>query len=179
MGQGVLHRWLSEIDSTLAAKLNPADEQRIARAIEVLLATGQSLLVFQAQTQEGVIGGDAIRLVIAPERPWLRERIAKRFALMVDMGGLDEARAFAALSVPGDLPAMKAIGVPEMMAAALGQVSLETGIAKAVIATSQFAKRQETWFRNQFHDWRRLGVEALQQPDSLAQEIAASFENVP
>lgn len=176
MGQGVLHQWLAEVDAAMAARLNPADEQRIARALEVKLSTGKSLGEFQRGDHNPQVR-QAYRIVIAPPRDWLRERIARRFHLMVEAGGLEEARAFAALQLDPTLPAMKAIGVPEMMAVALGAVPEQDGIARAITSTHQFAKRQETWFRNQFSDWRRLNIEELEEVDTLSQEIAIQREN--
>ena len=87
-------------------------------------------------------------------------------------GGLDEARAFAALDLDPALPAMKAIGVPEMMAAARGEIAVEAAVEAAITATRQYAKRQETWFRNQMPDWPRLDPAASRHFLAVVDDIA-------
>ena len=83
---------------------------------------------------------------------------------MAATGGLDEAAALADLGLDPALPAMKAIGVPEMMAAATGRLTIDEAIAAAVTATRRYAKRQETWFRNQMPGWLRITPD---QPDAV------------
>lgn len=151
-----LHAELARIDPAMAARLRPTDAQRVVRALEVREATGRSLAAFQAEKAAPLVPRPADRIVIAPARDRLHARIADRFRRMVDDGGLAEARAFAALGLDPALPAMKAIGVPEMIAAATGARPLEAAIEAAVAATRGYAKRQETWFRNRFSDWRRV-----------------------
>lgn len=156
-GSATLHAVLAARDPLMAARLRPADTQRILRALEVLDATGRSLAAWQAIRQPPLLPRDAVLpFVVAPDRQRLHLSIARRFQAMVDAGGLDEAARFAALGLDPALPAMKAIGVPEMVAAASGGCSIEDAVRRAVVATRQFAKRQETWFKNQMPDWTRL-----------------------
>nr|WP_244635822.1 tRNA (adenosine(37)-N6)-dimethylallyltransferase MiaA [Chthonobacter albigriseus] len=157
LGAAGLHARLAEADPVMAERLGPADGQRVARALEVLAATGRSLSEFQGERSAPLVPLDrAAAFVVAPDRAWLRARIETRFRMMVGEGGLDEARAFAAIGVDPSMPAAKAIGVPEMTAAATGAMAVEDAIAAAVTATRQYAKRQETWFRNQFGGWTRF-----------------------
>jgi len=156
-GGEALHAILAERDSVMAERLRPSDPQRIVRALEVMEATGRSLAEWQAETGPALLpAADCRRIVLAPERPHLRERIADRFDAMIAAGALDEARAIAAMDVDPSLPAMKAIGLPPMIAHALGLVTLENARERAVADTARYAKRQETWFRNRFADWERL-----------------------
>jgi len=156
-GGEALHAILAERDSVMAERLRPSDPQRIVRALEVVEATGRSLAEWQAETGPALLpAADCRRIVLAPERPHLRERIADRFDAMIAAGALDEARAIAAMDVDPSLPAMKAIGLPPMIAHALGLVTLENARERAVADTARYAKRQETWFRNRFADWERL-----------------------
>ncbi|HUG61628.1 MAG TPA: tRNA (adenosine(37)-N6)-dimethylallyltransferase MiaA, partial [Methylomirabilota bacterium] len=109
---------------------------------------------------------------IAPERAELHGRIEARFRAMAAAGGLDEARRLSALGLDPSLPAMKAIGVPEMIAAATGGITVDAAIISAVAATRRYAKRQETWFRNQMPDWRRLPAgNFLAAAEDLAQQM--------
>jgi len=153
-----LHRLLMHEDSTTAMQLKPTDGQRIVRALEVLDASGRSILEWQAAAGRPLIDRDSARfLVIEPDREQLVRRIETRFDQMLDRGAVDEVRQLTSLGLDPDLPAMKAIGVRELQAAMAGQMGFPDAIERAKIATRQYAKRQSTWFRHQLGaEWRRL-----------------------
>jgi len=153
-----LHRILMREDSAVAMQLRPTDGQRIVRALEVLDASGRSILEWQAARGQPLIDRDSARfLVIEPDREALVARIEARFDRMLDKGALDEVRQLTALDLDPSLPAMKAIGVRELQAALAGQTSFADAIERAKSATRQYAKRQTTWFRHQLGPhWRRL-----------------------
>jgi len=152
-----LHARLAVEDPAMAARLRPSDPQRILRALEVLRATGRSLATWQADPlSPPLIGPDAVRLVLAPDRALLRARIDARFEAMMAEGALDEVRALAALGLDPALPAMRALGVAELRAALAGAMPLGEATTRATAETRRFAKRQQTWFRNRMADWPRL-----------------------
>jgi tRNA dimethylallyltransferase len=153
-----LHADLARLDPITAARLRPTDTQRIVRALEVLEATGRSITAFHGARTPPVLPADAVAaaMVLAPAREDLHRRIAARFEAMAAAGGLDEARQLAEMGLDPSLPAMKAIGVPEMIAAATGERPLEEAVASAITATRRYARRQETWFRNQMPGWTRI-----------------------
>jgi tRNA dimethylallyltransferase len=142
---------LNAVDRVAAARLNPADTTRIMRALEVMRSTGRSISTWREQREGGI--GKRISLtamILLPPREWLNERIDRRFAAMVDSGAMDEVSALIARTdVPPDAPIRRAIGMPELAAAALGEITLADAIDRASLATRQYAKRQYTWFRNQ------------------------------
>lgn len=149
-GAPALHVELTECDPACAATLLPSDGQRIVRALEIWQATGKSLLDWQkGDGQPAVDGGSAHKLVLLPDRSWLRARIAQRFEQMWDHGAIDEVQALTELALDASLPAMKAIGVREVAAFLAGDMTRAQAIERAVIATRQYSKRQSTWFRNQ------------------------------
>lgn len=153
---GALHRRLAEADPLVAARLEPGDTQRILRALEVIEATGRSLAYWQQQQGPVLVGPEAARVVLAPPRPWLHERIARRFRMMVEAGAVDEARRLLARKLDPDLPAMKAIGVRDLGPLPASLDGLDQAIEKATAETRRYAKRQETFFRGQLGDWPRL-----------------------
>ncbi len=157
-GPLALHAELTERDQPVAATLNPQDGQRIVRALEVVVATGQSISGFQQQAGSALINPDEARkIVVLPERSILHGRINGRFEKMLEEGAEDEVRALLALSLPGDMPIMKAIGVSQIAAMLRGEMSRAEVIEKGAAATRQYAKRQMTWSRNQMDDsWERL-----------------------
>ncbi|UOM36942.1 tRNA (adenosine(37)-N6)-dimethylallyltransferase MiaA [Acuticoccus sp. I52.16.1] len=154
----VLHAILAERDPAAAARLRPTDPQRIVRALEVVEATGRSLSAWQAERTPPVLprGPGVAAYVLAPPRDLLRERIAQRFEAMMEAGAVEEAVGLTARRLDPALPAMKAIGVAQLSAYAMGLVGRGEAVADAVTRTRQYAKRQDTWFRNRFADWERL-----------------------
>ncbi|MEM7442026.1 MAG: tRNA (adenosine(37)-N6)-dimethylallyltransferase MiaA [Pseudomonadota bacterium] len=178
LGAAAFHEQLSRWDPAMARRLNSGDTQRMIRAWEVMAATNRSLEDWQAEPSSGPPEGMRFDLhVLMPPRPALYAVADGRFVSMVEQGALDEVRALADRRLPRDLPAMKAVGVPELMAHLAGDLKIETAIAKAQQATRNLAKRQFTWFRHQFSA-DRLGpsvhashVYDAQQSESLSQEI--------
>ena len=167
-GPELLHLVLRERDPDMAAALQPADSQRIVRALEVLEGTGQSLLHWQQTKGRALVDENSARkIVLAPDRTWLSARIARRFAMMWDNGAIDEVKALLALDLDPALPAMKAIGVREITAFLQGTMSRDEAIERSVIATRQYAKRQSTWFRNQLDDHWRIHTNSDEAFDQL------------
>jgi len=141
-------------DPLIAARLKAPDPQRVARALAVLNATGRSLATFQDDLHEGLLADfDLERIVLNPPVELLRQRIASRFETMMDTGAVEEVEALRMLNLDPSLPAMKAIGVPEISDWLDGRISRAEAVERATIATRQYAKRQRTWFRNRMADW--------------------------
>lgn len=155
-GAAALHSELARRDSEAAAKLAPNDRQRIARALEVLEATGRPIGDWQRDAAGDAPSFAALRFVLDPPREALRQACAGRFRAMIAAGALDEVRALLALGLPASAPAMKALGVPELAAYLAGAIDLETAAGRAETATMQYAKRQQTWFRHQLAGADRL-----------------------
>ncbi|MBW8635816.1 tRNA (adenosine(37)-N6)-dimethylallyltransferase MiaA [Hoeflea sp. WL0058] len=152
-GSQPLHRELALRDPDIAARLKPGDSQRIVRALEVHEASGKSIRHFQETKGKSLLEGPVLRrIVLAPDRAPLRQRIRARFEAMMDAGAVEEAQALLAMNLPPDLPSMRAIGVREIAAWLGGDLTRDEAVERAVIATAQYAKRQMTWFRNQFGD---------------------------
>ena len=153
-----LHAILTQKDSLAAAALRASDSQRIVRALEVIDASGQSIIEWQKQSGKPLIDpAGARKIVIEPDRAWLGERIATRFRAMMTEGAVEEVAELLSLGLPPELPAMRAIGVREIAEVIAGRSTREEAAARAIIATRQYAKRQMTWFRNQLgDDWQRL-----------------------
>ena len=157
-GPGRMHEVLSGLDPQAAARLRPTDSQRILRALELVMTTGRPLASLQEGKGRPLVTGAGIRrIVLAPDRAVLRARIARRFDAMMAEGAAQEALRFAQRPGALDHSAGQAIGVAELLAAERGDMTLRDAVERAVVRTRQYAKRQETWFRNQFGpDWERL-----------------------
>jgi tRNA dimethylallyltransferase len=142
------HARLADADPTTAARISPGDSQRLARAIEVWRAAGA--IPSEVLNQPSTPPQDLIfhRMTLVPERQALYERINHRAALMADIGALSEASAFLERRLAPDLPAMKAVGLRELGAAARNEISTLDAIAATAQASRRYAKRQLTWLRN-------------------------------
>lgn len=151
------HRLLAEQDPAAAARLRPSDTTRVARALEVIRATGRSLAAWQTERSGGI--KDAVRLVpliLSPPRDWLRTRCDRRLEAMIGAGAAEEVAVLIARNLDPALPVMRAIGVAEIAAWTAGRLSQADAIATAQAATRQYAKRQQTWFSRQMpSDWHR------------------------
>ena len=150
-----LHGLLSERDPETARTLRPSDRLRVQRALEIFAATGRPLVSFHGAREPGPLAGrPLIKLFLAPEREELRRRIDRRFETMMEQGALEEVRALGERNLDPMLPAMRAHGVPGLLAHLRGEIPLDEAIAKGQGDTRRYAKRQFTWFRHQLPDWQ-------------------------
>jgi tRNA dimethylallyltransferase len=139
---------LARLDPAAASRLPPGDRARLTRAYEVVRATGIPIGAWQRQAAAPVPYRFAT-LLLAPPRAALYAACDRRFVAMIEAGGLDEARALMARGLDPSQPAMKAVGVPELMRHLRGEIALDDAVAAAQLATRRYAKRQTTWFRHQ------------------------------
>lgn len=161
------HAALLDEDPVAAARLRPRDTTRIARALEVVRATGRPIHDWQAMTEGGI--ADAVTLapiVIEPARATLYARCDARFAAMIAAGALDEVAALVARDLPPQMPVMKALGVAPLARHLAGALTLDAAIAEAARQTRNYAKRQLTWLRGRAPAWPRhldpaSGLQAL------------------
>ncbi len=150
-----LHGLLSERDPETARTLRPSDRLRVQRALEIFAATGRPLVSFHGAREPGPLAGrPLIKLFLAPEREELRRRIDRRFESMMEQGAFEEVRALGERNLDPMLPAMRAHGVPGLLAHLRGEIPFGEAIAKGQGDTRRYAKRQFTWFRHQLPDWQ-------------------------
>ncbi len=152
------HARLAEIDPQSAARLNPADTLRVARALEVAVSTGRTL-GFWHERRKGGIGAlmDLRPIILLPPRDWLYARCDQRFAAMMEEGAIEEVQALLARGLDPKLSVMRAIGVREISAYLNGEIDRDRAIAAGQQATRRYAKRQYTWFAHQPpEDWPRF-----------------------
>ncbi len=156
MGSEQLYQKLLAADPHGASLLRTSDGQRIARALEVVQATGQSLKSFQDKPDtEPLLAGKSVkRYLVMPDRLVLHDRINARTVKMIDEGAVDEVRELLTHNLSDELSVMRAIGVKEIAQYLAGSFTKDEVIEKIRAATRQYAKRQSTWFRGQLKtDW--------------------------
>jgi tRNA dimethylallyltransferase len=162
-GVEALHEELKQRDPISAERLKPRDRSRIARALEVVEATGRSLTDWHRDGLPPLLPPEQVKaLFLAPERDELYARIDARFGAMLNAGALDEVAALAARQLDPLLPAMKAHGVPALIRHLQGVISLEEAATIGRADTRHYAKRQFTWFRHQLpeFEWVKPGEAA-------------------
>jgi len=160
---------LARRDPKMAARLRPADRQRLMRAYEVLDATGRSLAEWQQQAPLRIdLPEPRLGFALVPPRGALHERIAARLARIVEGGGLDEVAALRARGLERSLPLLRAVGVRPFLACLEGRIDLDSATRQAIVETRRYAKRQLTWFRHQLPELQPLagfGEDAGAMPD--------------
>jgi tRNA dimethylallyltransferase len=153
-GVAALHAELTRRDPATAARLMPNDRARVTRALEVVLATGRSLLDWHKEGMPVSLDAAlAAKVFLMPDHDELFRRIGARFDAMMAAGAMDEVRALAARKLDPNLPAMKAHGVPWLIRHLNGEISVADAAEGAKRDTRQYTKRQGTWFRNQLADF--------------------------
>ncbi|WP_336276553.1 tRNA (adenosine(37)-N6)-dimethylallyltransferase MiaA [Bartonella sp. CB178] len=157
-GAESLYRQLLRVDNFLCEKISSQDGQRITRALEVYETTGRRLSWWQAQQTEPLIASNrSEKILLIPPRQLLYERINERFDHMLEKGALEEVIIMKNFMLSPLLPAMKAIGLRELIAYLDGYGSFNSAIEAAKTRTRRYAKRQMTWFRNQFDgEWTSI-----------------------
>jgi tRNA dimethylallyltransferase len=171
-GVAALHAELACRDPAMAERLKPGDRMRVARALEVLEATGRSLADWHRDGMPAILDADsAVKVFLAVDRAELYRRIDARFDAMLAAGALDEVAALAARGLDPMLPAMKAHGVPWLRRHLAGEIGLDEAAEGGKRDTRRYTKRQVTWFRHQMPGWDWLGVE--EAPTEIERRLAA------
>src|SRR6202051_1853408 len=153
-GVEALHAELAQRDPASAERLKPRDRTRIARALEVVEATGRSLTDWHRDGLPPLLPqGTFSALFLAPDRDQLYARIDARFDAMLKAGALQEVERLAGRNLDPPLPAMKAHGVPALIRHFKGEITLEEAAAGAGSPPRHYAKRQFTWFRHQLPEF--------------------------
>jgi tRNA dimethylallyltransferase len=155
-GELALRPRLAALDPQAEARIARGDRQRLLRALAVAEHTGRALSAWQADTQPTLAPGAWRAVALEPPRAGLYAACDARLAAMFEVGALEEVAALAARRLDPALPAMKALGVREIIAHLEGRTGRAAALAGAQQETRRYAKRQLTWLRNQTPDWRRI-----------------------
>ena len=149
IGPEAFHELLAGADPTTAARIPPSDPQRMMRAYEVYLSSGRPLSEWQAEAQAPPLDARFFVIALKPDRDDLYAACDGRAEGMLAAGALDEVAALAEMNLDPDLPAMKALGVPDLLRHMRGEAGREEALAGLQQATRNYAKRQMTWLNHQ------------------------------
>ena len=152
---------VADFDEATRSKIDLQNPVRVARAWEVLQATGKSIISWQADTPPPILNiNKCDAILMHSSTHWLNERIKIRFEAMLDNGVLEEITKNSQSWDP-QLQSSQAIGATQLIEYNLGRISIEKATELAVIASRQYAKRQKTWFRKRMENWRTVIAEDI------------------
>lgn len=144
---------LRQMDPASADTLDPANKQRIVRALEVCIATGRPFSSFKTNTPKER-NFTITKIGLTRERPQLYERINRRVEVMMEQGLLEEVRSLVRYR---DLPALNTVGYREMFSYLDGEISLDEAVELIKRNTRHYAKKQLTyWGRDNAIEWQTL-----------------------
>ncbi|MBK2106907.1 tRNA (adenosine(37)-N6)-dimethylallyltransferase MiaA [Francisella philomiragia] len=149
-GLQYLHQQLNKMDQESAQKINPNDQQRIFRALEVIMITGKK---YSELVKTSKVGGleEQLKLcaLVPNDRSILHNNIELRFKQMLDQGFLDEVQSLRKNpKLTKETTAIRSVGYRQAWEYLDGDISYEEFVKKGIVATRQLAKRQLTWIRN-------------------------------
>jgi len=148
-GPNHLHQMFSRLDPEAAAKIAPADEQKLIRFIEICLLTNTQLTRLHQEGRKPLQGWHVLKIGLAPERESLYQRIHARTDTMLASGWLEEVRSLLDSGMPENAKSFDFIGYRELRAVLRGEMTLDAARIAIQQATRRYAKRQITWFRRE------------------------------
>lgn len=166
-GRAALHQRLGRVDPDAAAKIHPNDLRRVVRALEVYQTTGTPISVLQRKQPPPYRIRTACLMM---EREALYARADLRVDNMMEAGFLSEVQSLLAQGYEPSLPAMSALGYREMCDHLSGDLTRDTAIERTKLATHDFIRRQEIWFRGHDHNTQWLAMKTL-NPEAVVTDV--------
>ncbi len=171
-GLHALYKELQRVDPVTAARLKPADQQRIQRALEVFRVSGKPLSAFHTDKPQRAL--PSLISLEPSDRAWLHQHIENRFMQMLEQGLVSEVRNLGNRGdLTADMPSMRCVGYRQTWEC-LVEDDLFTLPERGIAATRQLAKRQLTWLRSM----PQRTVVACDAPDALSQVTALALRLV-
>ena len=146
---GYLHRMLRRLDRVSAEKIEPTDQQKLIRAIEVCLLAKKPLSELHQSPRKHLQGWRVLKIGLLPERERLYERLRMRTDSMLERGWMEEVRGWIELGLSEPSKPYDFIGYRELRAVLEGKGKLAEARLAILQATRRYAKRQFTWFRRE------------------------------
>jgi len=150
IGWSAMHERLQKLDPDVAERIKPADRHRIQRALEVIELTGQRASIMQTVRAPQRLPYRLVKIAMTPaDRAALHGRIERRFAAMLEIGLIEEARTLLARTdISPQAPALRLVGYRQVGEYLIGKINYNDLVLRGCAATRQLAKRQLTWLRH-------------------------------
>jgi tRNA dimethylallyltransferase len=165
-GSAVLYSELTQADPAAAARIDPRNQRRVVRALEVILSTGKP---FSALRRRGAVGFQPLVIGLHLPRSELYARVDARIDSMLAMGWVEEVRGLLARGYSPDLPAFSALGYGQIAQHLRGELSLEECVIAIRRATRRLIRHQANWFRPGDPDihWIESGPDSASKAEAL------------
>jgi tRNA dimethylallyltransferase len=172
-GLEYLYKQLNQLDPQAASKVNANDQQRVFRALEVIMLSGKK---YSELVQTSKIGGldEELRLcaIVPNDRSLLHKNIETRFKQMVEGGFLDEVKTLRENpNLTIETTSIRSVGYRQAWEYLDGGASYEEFLHNGIVATRQLAKRQLTWLRN----WKSDVLFVNMEDENKANEVLKYF----
>ncbi len=148
-GVDALHRWLGRVDPASARRIQPRDEKRLVRALEVYLLTGRPLTDHFEDTTSPIAGVDVLTIGLSMPRPLLRERVGRRVDAQIARGVVAEVEALLAAGVTPSAHAFSGLVYRQVVELLRGERDLDATRELIVRENMRYARRQLIWFRKE------------------------------
>jgi tRNA dimethylallyltransferase len=167
-GAAFLHRWLQRVDPPSAQRIQPGDQMRLVRALEVYLLTRKPLTEHFAETRSPIADFQVLTIGLRLPRAVLLPRVAARVAQQFRSGLVDEVERLLVMGVPADAHAFSGLVYRQIMEMRAGVRDLSATHDLIVRENMRYARRQLLWFR------REANVHWIDAPgESEAAQVAA------
>jgi len=144
-----VYELLKQKDIKEANKLHPNNRRRVIRALNIIENNQISKSeMLESQQHKPLYDVEFIGLTLP--REILYERINLRVDKMIDDGLLEETKTLFNVYKDKEYKSLQAIGYKEMFMYYSKQISLNEALELIKKKSRNYAKRQYTWFRNQF-----------------------------
>jgi len=144
LGEAEGYRWLEALDAPAASKIDPRNNRRVIRALEVTLTTGRPISELQRKSPPP---HDIFLVGLMRNRDELYRRIDQRVEQMIADGLVDEVESLHKAGNVSTLPSMSGLGYRQVLAFLDGELTLEETVQRIKFETHRFARQQSTWFR--------------------------------
>jgi len=177
-GVDALYRWLGRVDPASARRIQPRDEMRLVRALEVYLLTGRPLTDHFEQTKSPIAGVDVLTIGLSMPRPSLRERVARRVDAQIARGVVGEVQALLAAGVSATAHAFSGLVYRQIVEMLRGERDLDATRELIVRENMRYARRQLIWFRKEPNVQWVEGPGEAEAAVSAAKRLVTEFLNI-
>ncbi|MBC7764977.1 MAG: tRNA (adenosine(37)-N6)-dimethylallyltransferase MiaA, partial [Hyphomonadaceae bacterium] len=178
IGTDALHLELQAVDPKAATKIHPNDTKRVIRALEVFHATQVTITEHHAQSHSEPPRYNAVKIGLTMDRAMLYERIDRRVDIMVENGLIAEVKGLLEMGYTRELTALQGLGYKEIIAAMMGEMSMDEAIERIKRDSRRYAKRQMTWFRRDTSiHWFDVGTMAFDNVLEQSMALLKKFSN--
>ena len=146
IGGDALHKRLGILDPAAAAAIPRENVRRVIRALEVIEITGKPFTA-NLPRENSTKYPDALQFGLTMDRELLDLRVDKRVEMMFEKGLVAEVEQLIGQGLLEGKTARAALGYAQVISMLAGDISLEQAISETKLATRQYIRRQETWFR--------------------------------